>query len=322
MNGLWALGVQDFKRLRTNALFWVITATLILIVAVVRFALPQALPEENFRIYTYNTRGFAGISTAADSEEALRQAVKQGGSIGLLGGGDGKVTVLHPGMEKAARAALVLLRDTGGGDIPVVRLRESGQTLPFNQRTVPIFICFEALIVGFVLGGALMLSEKEEGTIRALRVSPMGVDRYLISKTLFFSALGTLYAFLMAFLCLGFHFSVPRFMALSFFGAAIFSLMGLGFTIFFKDISSWFFSMALLLSVNMLPVAAYSNPSFSPPWLRVIPSYALLFAYEKILFQTGELTFSTVLTVGGWCVGAYLLSRITVGRQLIAFGRR
>ncbi len=42
--------------------------------------------------------------------------------------------------------------------------------------------------MGFILGGALMLSEKVEGTIRALRISPMGVDRYLISKTLFFQS--------------------------------------------------------------------------------------------------------------------------------------
>lgn len=186
----------------------------------------------------------------------------------------------------------------------------------------PIFICFEALIIGFILGGALMLSEKEEGTFRALRIAPMGVDRYLISKTVLFSIIAVLYALLMAIFCVGFGFSVPRFVLLSFFGAAIFSLIGLAFTTLFKDMSSWFFSMALLLSINMLPVVAYMEPSFSPLWIRVIPSYSMIFAYEKILFGMDGASISVVLTVAGWCIGAYLLSRFAVGRSLLAKGGR
>ena len=40
MNGIFALCVQDFKRLLTNALFWVLTVTLVIIILVVNFALP------------------------------------------------------------------------------------------------------------------------------------------------------------------------------------------------------------------------------------------------------------------------------------------
>lgn len=323
MNGILALGVQDFKRLLTNALFWVITATLIIVVLVVNFALPESVSGEDYRIYTYNTDYSADASTAVSSEAELRRAVKENGGIGLLGAGDGSLTVLHPGLsEKTVRAIMVMLFSSPGGEIEVESLNGSGRVIPFNKRMTPVFICFEALIVGFILGGALMLSEKEEGTIRALRISPMGVDRYLISKTLLFSIIGTLYALLIAFFCVGFGFSVLRFILLSFFGAAVFSLIGLAFTTFFRDMSSWFFSMALLLSINMLPVVAYSEPSFSPFWLRVIPSYSMIFAYEKVLFQTGGVSLSVVFAVGGWCVGAYLLSRFAVGKYLLAKGRR
>ncbi len=323
MNGLLALGIQDFKRLLKNALFWVITVTLVIIILVVNFALPGDIANENYSIYTYNMDYSAYSSIAVDSEAELRQAIKENGTVGLLGADDGSITILHPGLsEKTVHLIMVMLYGSSDTEVKVESINESSQTIPFNKRMTPIFICFEALIIGFILGGALMLSEKEEGTIRALRISPMGVDRYLISKAVLFSVIAVLYAVLMAFFCVGFGFPVLRFIILSFFGSAIFSLIGLTFSTLFKDMSSWFFSMALLLSINMLPVVAYSDPSFSPLWIRGIPSYPIIFAYEKILFGMGGSSLSVVLTVAGWCAGAYLLSRFVVGRYLLARGGR
>ncbi len=321
MSGILALGIQDFKRLLSNALFWVITATLVLIIALINFALPKDTAEEAYRIFTYNTDYSAGQVTAVNSEEELRQAVKENGTIGLLGNADGSITVLNPGLsEKTVRAIMTMLYSASHTNVEVESINADSETIPFNKRMTPVFICFEALIIGFILGGALMLTEKESGTVRALRIAPMGVDRYLISKTVLFSIIAIIYALLMAVFCVGFGFSILSFVLLSFFGAAIFSLIGLAFTTLFKDMSSWFFSMALLLSVNMLPVIAYSEPSFSPFWLRVIPSYSMIFAYEKILFG-GSLSVSAVFTVAAWCVGAYLLSRLMVGRLFLAKGR-
>jgi hypothetical protein len=317
MRGLLALGLQDFNRLLKNALFWVITATLVLIVSVVDFALPDDVSEKSPTVYACNTSYAAGSAVPVSGEDELRRLVRETGGIGLLGDGDG-LTVIHPGLsEKTVRAVVLLLGAHGDPDIDVESLNKAGRTIPFNQRMTPVFICFEALIVGFILGGALMLSEKEERTIRALRVSPMGVDRYLISKTLLFSIIGTLYALLMAFFCVGFGFSVIRFVLLSFFGAAVFSLIGLAFSSLFRDMSSWFFTMALLLAVNMLPVVAYSEPSFSPGWLKAIPSYTMIFAYERILFGGDGGGLAVTLTVAAWCAGAYLLSRIAVEKFLL-----
>ncbi|MBS4535660.1 ABC transporter permease [Clostridium sp. D2Q-14] len=323
MSGILALGIQDFKRLLTNALFWVITATLVLIIVLINFALPENISEEGYHIFSYYTDYYADQTTAVSSEEELRQAVKENGTIGLLGNDDGSITVLNPGLsEKTVRAMMTVLHDPSDTYVEVESINENNTAIPFNKRMTPVFICFEALIIGFILGGALMLSEKEEGTIRAMRIAPMGADKYLISKTVLFSIIAVLYALLMAFFCIGFDFSIFHFVLLSFFGASIFSLIGLAFTTFFRDMSSWFFSMALLLSVNMLPVVAYSEPSFSPLWLRMIPSYSLIFAYENILFGMGRSLLPTVFTVIGWSIGAYLISRFVVGRYLLSKGRR
>lgn len=323
MKGLLAMMILDFKRLLKNALFWVITATLIIIIALVNFALPREASRESYTVYAYNTEYAAGYTTKVESEAKLREAVRDSGGIGLIGASDGGITVIHTGLsQKTVRAVMILLQSHSGSGIEVEHISEVGRTIAFNQRMVPIFICFEALITGFVLGGALVLSEKEERTIRALRISPIGVDRYLLAKTLLFSCIGTLYALIMALFCVGFDFSIVRFIILSFFGAAVFSLIGLAFSSLFRDMSSWFFTMALILSINMLPVIAYSEPSFSPLWLRIIPSYPIIFSYERVLFGTSGSEWAAALIVSGWCIGAYFLSRIMTGRFLLSTGRR
>jgi hypothetical protein len=322
MSGILTLGIQDFKRLLSNALFWVITATLVLIIALINFALPESMTEDSYHIFTYHTDYIADQVTVLNSEEELRQAVKENGTIGLLGNDDGSITVLNPGLsEKTVSAIMTMLYSTSHIDVEVESINADGETIPFNKRMTPVFICFEALIIGFILGGALMLTEKESGIVRALRIAPMGVDRYLISKSVLFSIIAVIYAMLMAVFCVGLSFSILRFILLSFFGAAIFSLIGLAFTTLFKDMSSWFFSMALVLSINMLPVVAYLEPSFSPLWIRVIPSYSMIFAYENILFGMDGNSLSVVLTVAAWCIGAYLLSRLMVGRIFLVKGR-
>jgi hypothetical protein len=323
MRGIVALGIQDFKRLLANALFWVITATLVLIIILINFALPENISGESYHIFSYHTDYYADKTTTVNSEEELRQAVKENGTIGLLGNDDGSITVLNSGLsEKTVRAMMTVLHDPSDTYVEVERLNNNNRAIPFNKRMTPVFICFEALIIGFILGGALMLSEKEEGTIRAMRIAPIGADKYLISKTVLFSIIAVLYALLMAFFCIGLNFAIFHFVLLSFFGASIFSLIGLAFTTLFRDMSSWFFSMALLLSVNMLPVVAYSDASFSPLWLRMIPSYSLIFAYENILFGMGRSLLPTVFTVMGWCIGAYVISRFMVGRYFLSQGRR
>ncbi|MFZ2412690.1 MAG: ABC transporter permease [Candidatus Cryosericum sp.] len=320
MKGVLGLCVQDFKRLLNNALFWVVTATLVGVILIVNFALPESMSGgSSYELVSYGTARYGASARAVGSQKELRRLVTEDGAVGLVGTPDGSVTVVHQGLsEKSLTAIMLQLSVVPSVPVEVETLREGSRIIPFNKRMTPAFICFEALMVGFILGGALMLSEKEEGTIRALRIAPLGADKYLMSKTLLFSAIGTLYALFMAVFCIGLQFAWGRFILLSFFGSALFCLIGLAFTTLFRDMSSWFFSMALLLSVNMLPIISYSAPSFSPAWMKLIPSYSMLFAYERILFGTGGISLSAALGVALWCLGAYMLSRTAVTRLLRA----
>lgn len=315
MKSVFSSAVQDFKRLLTNALFWVLTGTLAVIVLVVDLALPKELAQQEYRLVTYNAPAAMTAGEPAESLDALKEAVRQGDAIGVAFGEDG-ITIVHPGYSQKTLNAMVLeLSGTQAEPVTTQLLEADAKTIPFNFRLTPIFICFEALMVGFILGGALMLAEKQDGTAKALRISPFGAGRYIVSKTLLFSLVGTLYATLICVLTVGFQINWGLFLLLSFFGTAVFTMIGLAYTSPFHDMSGWFFSMVVLLSVNMLPVISYSSPSFTPVWMKLIPSYPILMAYRSAMFG-GTIEWGyTLLSIGAWGVLSYLLALVFVQRN-------
>ncbi len=152
--------MQDSKRLLTNALFWVLTATLLIIVLVVDLALPKETLSAELATLTWNAPETLSFGTPAQSEDALREAVGKGDAVGFLFDEDG-LTVVHPGFsEKSLNIYLLELMHGGLTPVETVSLDAQAKEIPFNLRLTPIFICFEALMVGFILGGALMLAEK------------------------------------------------------------------------------------------------------------------------------------------------------------------
>ena len=306
---------QDMKRLLTNALFWVLTGTLAVIVLVVDLALPKEASQQSYRLVTYNAPAAFAAGEAQASYDALTQAVREGDAIGVSFDASG-ITIVHPGYSEQTLNAIALeLTGTQAAQVAAIVLDEQAKTVPFHLTSTPIFICFEALMVGFILGGALMLAEKQDGTIRALRVSPIGPATYIVSKTLLFSAIGTVYASLICVLTVGVSIDWWLFLFLSFFGTAIFTMIGLAYTTPFHDMSGWFFSMVVLLSVNMLPVISYSSPAFTPFWMKLIPSYPILMAYRSALFGgTFDLRY-TIAAMAAWGVVSYLLAQILIRKN-------
>ena len=315
MNSILSTCVQDSKRLLTNALFWVLTATLLIIVLVVDLALPKETLSAELATLTWNAPETLSFGTPAQSEDALREAVGKGDAVGFVFDEEG-LTVVHPGFsEKSLNIYLLELMNGGLTPVETVSLDAQAKEIPFNLRLTPIFICFEALMVGFILGGALMLAEKQDGTVRALRVAPFGAAKYILAKTLLFSLIGTVYASLICLLTVGTSIHWGSFLLLSFFGTAVFTMIGLAYTSPFRDMSGWFFSMVVLLSANMLPVISYSSPAFTPFWMRLIPSYPILMAYRAAMFGGSIDLGYTIVAIVVWGAVSYLLACIFVAKN-------
>ncbi len=318
MKRILNLVLQDIRLLLRNALFWVITCSLVVIILTVHFLIPEDFNTNTQHIVSWNLKLELPATTPLESEQAVLDSVKQEGTVGFIQNED-NITLIHSGLSAKAQNALmsVLFGKPSGLEIKVKSITESTGRVPENIRLAPVFICFEALISGFLMAGILMLEEKEGKTIKAYRVSPAGTLEYVTAKTILFGTIGTVYALLMAVFIIGFQFSWSGFILMAFVSSSLFTLLGLSITVFFQDISSWFSLSVSFLALNMLTMVSYSSPSFSPAWIRVIPSWHMLFAFEKLMFGTGSGIESTLLLVSAEVAVLFVLACFLVKKVLL-----
>lgn len=311
---------QDFRLLLRNAIFWVISVSLILIVLTVNFLIPEDFTASEKSMIVYGMDMAGDMFKKAGSPEEVRNDVRERGSIGIIYEG-GSITVVHDGLSDKAVAALVsslVPPEKPLAKVRVESIREEAAPVPQNKRLMPTFICFEAIVTGFLMAAILLLGEKQEMVLKAYRISPGGTASYIISKVLLFAVVGTIYASLMTVLTVGVNFNWGLFLLLTLLGCILYTLFGLGVAVFFKDISSWFFVATLVLSINMLPMVSYSAPTFSSVWLQYIPSYPLMFAYSEVLFQTGKGIGSTLLLLTGEIIAAALICGVLIKKKLLS----
>jgi len=318
MRKILSLIAQDTKLLLRNAIFWVITGSLAVIVITVRFLIPGDFNANARSMVSYNLKAENPFITSLDSEQSVFDAVKKGDAIGFIQNGEA-ITLVHPGLSHKAQNALMaaLFGESSGMDIKISKIRENTVRVPENIRLAPVFICFEALVSGFLMAGILLLGEKEDGTIKAYRISPSGTVEYVTAKVLLFGIFGTVYSILMAVMIAGFGFNWGGFILLAFLSGALFTLLGLAITVFFKDMSSWFSISVLVLTINILTMFGFSSPSFSPGWMRLIPSYPVLFAFEDLLFGGGRGIAPAVMTVSAEVVVLYVITCILIRKKLL-----
>ncbi len=202
---------------------------------------------------------------------------------------------------------------------PVQTLRPQAPDVPLNLAGIPIFLVFEVAILGFLLVAVFVFQEKQEGTIRAYRVSPGGLWPYLISKVLVFTLLGLVYGVAVVLAGFGLSANWPAVLALTVWASAFMTVFGLGFAAWFDNLSHWFFPGLAVLVLNMLPFFSYVYPVFSPAWITVIPSYGLVFAVREALFPTGdaEVIRTTLLTGLIWLAGGTAFGALSVRARLL-----
>lgn len=320
MRAVAAMLEQDAKLLLRNALFWVVAATLVLIVVTVRFLVPEDFSSAPPALVLHGLEGGVPGAMVLDDPTAVVAHVRETGAVGVVRQ-DGVLTILHTDLSDQGAAALATRLTPPNRTPPDVRvevLRASVDAAPANLRVVPVAITFEALVLGFLLASVLMLSERQEGVLAAYRVSPGNALAYVVSKTLLFMGLGAVYAVAMAVTTVGVAFAWPAFLLLALLASALYTMLGLCLTVFFRDMSGWFVVAMLVLGINMLPVVSHAAPTFAPAWLVAIPSYAIVFAFDEVLFPTGRSLAGTYLTLAAAVAVALAASTVLVQRRVLS----
>lgn len=345
MKGLLNLFKKDMIVALRNSLFWVLIVTLILMIVVVKFAIPDEIEIRDNRVIYDNSQDKAleGVllntglqeENLVFSEEEVRKRVEENSqSVGIIYEGsleDPHFTVIHHGdinpqqqrlIDASLEALVVALRGVGqGGNYEVEFVRPQGPPISRKLTTIPSLLVFEVLILGFMYIALFMFQEKEEGSIRAYRISPGFTSQYILSKALVFMVVGLIYGFSLVIFTVGTSFNFLYLAIAIIMGSALYTFLGGIVGVFFNSISEWFVIGIGLLMINMVPIISNLYPSFSPRFVTWIPSYPILSIFHEILFPTGKIILSTMLLVLAITIGAYIVCHLLVEKRLMKEGK-
>ncbi|GAB6087348.1 ABC transporter permease [Alkaliphilus crotonatoxidans] len=345
MKTLINLYKKDMAVILRNALLWVLMGTLFIMVGFVRFLLPENFSQEKIQ-YLYDEsqekvleKSLKGLNNdyieVVPSITALYEALdndKKG--LGIIFHGtleEPDFTVVHRNQisienESVVNAALEnlvesLRETTAEGAFEINYLRKPGRVVPRRLTAIPPLLTFEVLILGFLMVAVLVFQEKNEGSLRAYRVSPGGTALYILSKNLVFITMSLVYGFSLILLTVGPSINLVPLALLMILGVGFYTLLGLIVAVFFNNISDWFFVGLGILTVNILPSISYGFPSFSPRFITLIPSYPIMYAFSELLFPTGRSIISSIQLLIAGNLLAFGLCHWLVSTRLMKEGR-
>lgn len=201
-------------------------------------------------------------------------------------------------------------------------LNENSEPIPLNKNMIPIFMSFEVILLGFLIGAVLIFQSKQEGTIRAYRVSPGGTLIFILSKVLLYDVISLIYGLVVSLIAFG---TSPNYLQLSLLiigSSTLMTLLGLAIAVFFTNISEWFFAGATLLIGAMLPMLSYAMPVFSPAFITWIPTYEIIFGFRNVLFEMGSAAAlnQTFLILGISVLVSFAVCYLAVYKRLMKAG--
>jgi hypothetical protein len=226
-------------------------------------------------------------------------------------------------LEASLSYAITQLQGKPADNLKVEFIYSPTAPPPFNLKFVPIMLVFEVVLLGFFIAAVLMFQEKQEGTLRAYRVTPARAMQYILSKTALFIVLSVAYGLPILLFGFGFNVNYGLLLLLVSLSSALMTLLSLAIAVFFRNLSEWFFVGVAVLVINSLPMISYSLPSFSPAWMTWIPSYPAVFATRDVLFNAAgiERLAPTLVYLSALNLIALAASYAAVSHKLLKEGR-
>lgn len=344
MKRFLSLFVQDLKISVRNALILFLVAVMVVMVTVVAFVIPEESTEEESLLvadltegglYAEALRQEGGQLTFFEDEATMLTFLEESpNTIAMLivgKPGDPAVTVFHHGLMNPHSEALMTQFLTREFTDPAamalfdepdaIRYLRGEQTGPEGRKAyIPLFLALDVAMMGFMMGAVLMLEERGDGTLRALRVTPVGTAAYILSKSLVFLLVSLAYAALLLLVMGTWPTNPLAFWSLLMAGSLLFTFLGMILATFFKTMSEWLFAGMAVLVTGMLPIISFMAPSFQPRWMGWIPTAWMLDGFNELLFPVGRSVTLWVLMTLGVTLVAYAGCHLAIRQRLMKEG--
>lgn len=175
-----------------------------------------------------------------------------------------------------------------------------------------IMILTDTTMLGVLFIGALVLLEKQQGTIQSLFVTPLEPARYIWSKTLSLSLIAVVMSILVYLPVWQFPPYSLLLLLTATLTAGTFALLGLGLAAGVETINQYFGIQMAASMLLLLPVVPYlllgQHPAFL--FLPYIASLDLMLGVIRPLSAWRMITDLLFLTAWGWLAFRYALHRV------------
>jgi len=350
MKKLMATYIKDMKLALRSFYIWLVLFFAFIFIVVMKFVVPKDMSGdidvfgENLIVYIESDvslsevrQSFADLDekTLVESKEDLLKALEKNrqakGLVVSMEDGKMLLNYILQGYEGSATRELLKTYTRSGWveesvedrpHVTIKRLKTGNEKeMSMVDFITPIFLVMESALMGMFLVAAYVFTEKEEGTIRAYLVAPGSIMTYLASKVLMFVTFSLLSGLIAVFFLKGFSYNVVYFLPLLLVYSVFGTLLGLFLAAFFDNIQGamlWIVLVAVAFTVSLV---SYTMPSFSPMWIRLIPSYPMYYAIREIMYPTGNTSYLLKNIMGFLMVDIVLmiLCNVVYKKRIIKF---
>jgi len=317
---LWLSLQRDLLINLVHGYLWVVVGVAIVYVLLVRFVIPEGnqLQTEMLVVDTTHEQTFAQhvldqveqrkdraqvLNSVPDMRNAMEEAENSIGVVlypekplpavslyfqGFQGPRVRRITAIL--VEDELRIAYDVPRPSRSEVEQIVLDEKTTRHMTFREIWVPILLYSDPALFGLILIATLIFVEKDQGTLYAHMVTPAHIWEYILSKAIAMGLLGVLLTLIFVPLTLGRGPNYLQLVLIMFVGGIFTSLLGAWFSVRFDNINQYLMPAAVLSGLVSLPAISYLLPSFSPVWIRWLPTYPLATGLIEAVFPTGNST--------------------------------
>lgn len=202
----------------------------------------------------------------------------------------------------------------------VTTLEKPAEKLPDRINLLPVFLVMNSSFIGMYIISSYIFLDKDEGTIKAIAVTPATVAHYLLSKMGIMLVTGLITGLITVLAVAGSKVHIIHFMIFLTICNAFGSALGLLISSFYDTMIKAFGTLYVVIIIFGLTAVSYFTPAFSPLYIRILPSYPMLYGFRQTLVSQPDLAyiytwagiFSLLAIVIFWAANKRFQKTITV----------
>lgn len=312
MRKLWMTFLKDAKLSFNGLYFYIEIGLAVIFVLIMIFVVPENFDDARDYYIYLNLKNYDDLDIfqeevefqedmLVESREILEEKLSENkSSVGLeIRKDNDKLTldIVLQGYESESLKRFIKAEIEGyfisqkvdiEQNVKFIALQEEADSISDKENIIPIYLTMNIALMGLFIIAAYIFLDKEEGLVKAYAVAPVSIWQYLFSKVMIILVMALLTSFLTVFALLRFEVNYLWLFGLVFAFNLFGSSLGILITSYFKTMTQAMGSLYFVIIFLMLGTISYFAPSVNPFWIKIMPTYPMLFSFQQLLLSNGD----------------------------------